>query len=78
MYDAFWHVVSTGYFYVLFLWAIALSEFPLFEIYKDLGRSLFTITFAVNSHADNDFYKNIYLFQISNIIQYGISFFIKI
>ena len=26
-YDTFWHVVLTGYFYVLFLWAIVVSYF---------------------------------------------------
>ena len=25
--DAFWHVVSTGYFYYLFLWAIPVPDF---------------------------------------------------
>ena len=53
------------------------SDFRLLEIYKDLSHPSSTITFALNSHADNHFYKNIYLFQISNIIQYEISFFIK-
>ena len=28
--DIFWHVLSTGYLYVLFLWAIAIKDFPLF------------------------------------------------
>ena len=44
----FWHVVTTGYFYVLFLWTISV-----------LGFLLSTITFTVNSHADNHFYKYI-------------------
>ena len=35
--DTFWHVVSTGYFYVLFLWAIAISDFCPWEIDKNLG-----------------------------------------
>ena len=43
-----WHVVTTGYFYVLFLWTISV-----------LGFLLSTITFTVNSHADNHFYKHI-------------------
>ena len=30
--DTFWHVVSTGYFYVLFLWAIAVTDFRSCEI----------------------------------------------
>ena len=54
--DTFWHVVWTGYFYVLFSWAIAVSDF--------LELLLSTLTFTVNSHADDHFYKFIYLFQI--------------
>ena len=41
----FWHVVSTGYFYVLFLWDIAGSYFRLLEIYENLGLTLSTITY---------------------------------
>ena len=33
--DTFWHVLSTGYFFVLFLWAIAASDFLPLEIYKN-------------------------------------------
>ena len=75
--DSFWHVVSTGHFYVLFLWAIFVSDFLPLEIYKNLVIPLPSITFAANSQADNHFYKNISLFQIC-IIQYEISFFMKI
>ena len=32
--DTFWHVVLTGYFYDLFLWATAPSDFLSLEIYK--------------------------------------------
>ena len=74
-YDTFWHVVLTGYLYVLFLWTIAVSDFHPLQIYKKLGVPLSTITFTVNSHADKHFYK--YLF-VSNIIQCEFSFFIKI
>ena len=35
--DTFCHVASTGYFYVLFLWAIAISDFRPLETYKNLG-----------------------------------------
>ena len=35
-YDTFWHFLSTGCFYVLFLWAIAVSDFLPFEIYENL------------------------------------------
>ena len=62
--NTFWHVVSTGYFYVLFLWIIAVSNFRPLEIYENLSLPLSTITFAVNSHADNHFCKHIYLLQI--------------
>ena len=53
-------------------WYVAVSDFRPLEIYKNLGLSLSTITFTVKkSHADNHFYKYIYLFQISfNISQY--------
>ena len=60
--DIFWHVVSTGYFYVS--WAIAVLDFRPLEIYKKLALPLSTFTFTVNSHADNHFYKYINLFQI--------------
>ena len=73
--DTFWHVVSTGYFCVLFLWTIAVSDFRPLEIYKKLDLHLSTITFTVNSLTDNHFYK--YLF-VSNIIQCEFSLFIKI
>ena len=63
--DTFWHVVTTGYFYVLFLWIIAISD-CLLEIYKNVGFLLSTIAFTVNSHADD------------HIIESYISFFIKI
>ena len=62
--DIFWHFVSNGYFYVLFLWAIAVSDFCPLEIYKNLGLPVSTATFAVNNQADNHCYKYIYLFQI--------------
>ena len=58
--DTFWRVLSTGYFYVLFSWAIAVSNFCPLEIKKNLGIPLS----IVNSHAYNRFYKYIYLFRI--------------
>ena len=72
--DTFWHAVSTGYFYVLFLWPIVVSDFRPLETYKNLGLPLSTIAFIV-SHADNHFYKYMYLFQIICSMQ---SVFIKI
>ena len=42
----------------------AVPDCCLLEIYKKLGLPLSAITFTVNSHADNHFYKYIYLFQI--------------
>ena len=71
--DTSWHVVSAGYFYVSFLWAMAASDFPPLEIHKNLSLPLSTITFTINSHADNHFYKYIYLFQILySIIQFTV------
>ena len=57
-------VALTGYFYFLFLWTIAVSDFPPLEIYKNVVPPLSTITFPVNSHADNHSCKCICLFQI--------------
>ena len=57
--DTFWIAVSTGYFYVLFLWAIAVSDCLLLGIFKNLVPPLSSITFTVNSHAVNHFYKYI-------------------
>ena len=62
--DSFWLVVSTGYFYVSFLWAIVVSDFLSLEIHKHLVLPLSSITFTAISQADNHFYKYIYLFQI--------------
>ena len=62
--DKFWRVVLTGYFYLLFSWAIFVSDFCTLKIYKNLGLPLSTITFTLNSHAYKHFYKYIYLFQI--------------
>ena len=51
----------TGYFYALFSWPITVC---VLEIYKNLGFLSSIITFTVNNHEDNYFYKYIYLFQI--------------
>ena len=59
-----WQAVSTWYSQVLFLWTNVVSDFRPFEIYKNLGHPWPAIPFSVNSHADNHFYKYIYLFQI--------------
>ena len=72
--DTFWHIVSIGYFYILFLRAIAVSDFLSLEIYKNLDPLLSSITFTVNSHADN---LSINIF-VSNIVHHEISYFIKI
>ena len=66
--DSFWFVVSTWYFYILFLWAIVVLDFNSLEIHKHLVLPLSSITFTVYSQADNHFYKYIYLF-LSCIIQ---------
>ena len=47
-----------------------LSGFRCLEIYKNLVLSLSTITFTVNSHADNHLCKYIYLFQILYCIKF--------
>ena len=44
--DSFWLVVSTGYFYILFLWAIVVSDFLPLEIHSI---TLCSITFTANS-----------------------------
>ena len=72
--DSFWVVVSTGYFYILFLWAIVVSNFLPLEIHKRLVLPLSNITFTANSQADSHFYR--YLF-VSNIIQYEIGYTLR-
>ena len=74
--DTFSRVISTGYLYVLFLWAIPVLDFCPMEIYINLGLPLSTITFTVNSHANNHCYKYIYLFQM--LYSMKSVFFIKI
>ena len=80
--DTFWHIVSTGYCNALILWAISVSDFLPLEIYNNLGPPLSSITFTVNSHADNHFYKYIYLFQTlydmksAFLLKYKLRFFI--
>ena len=73
--DSLWLVVSTGYFYISFLWTIVVSDFSALEIYNYLLLPLFSITFTANSQADNHFYKYIYLFQYYTVWNL---FFIKI
>ena len=55
--DTLSHDVSTGYFYISFLWVIAITDFRPLEIYKNLDLIPSTITFTVGSQADNHFYK---------------------
>ena len=57
--DTFWYVVLTGYFYILFSWAIAVSDFLSLEIYKNSRLPLSSITFKVNIYTENHFYKYI-------------------
>ena len=54
--DTSWHVVSTGYFCVLVLWAIAISDFLPLKIYKKLGPPSSSIAFKANSHACLKYY----------------------
>ena len=62
--DSFWLVVSTGYFYILFLWAIVVSDFLPLEIHKHLVLPLSSVTFTANSQVDKHFFKYIYLFLL--------------
>ena len=62
--DSFWFVLSTRYFYILSLWAVAVSDFLLVEIHKHLIHPLSSITFTADSQADSNLYEYIYLFQI--------------
>ena len=55
--NSFWFVVSTGYFYILFLGATVSDFLP-------LVLPLSSITFTAKSQDDKHFYKYIYLFQI--------------
>ena len=64
--NTFWNVVSTGYSFVLFLWAIAVPDFCPLETYKNLGLPLSTITFIVNS-MQTTIFINICLLQIYNM-----------
>ena len=61
--NTLWHVLSTGYFYVSFLWTIAASDFRSLEIYENLGLPWSSITFTASSHTDNHFYKYIPLHE---------------
>ena len=65
--DSIW-LVSTRYFYILFLWAIVVSDFLPLEIHKHLVLPLSSITFTANSQADNHFYKYIYLFLLFQVL----------
>ena len=49
-YDIFGYIVSNGYFYVLFLWAIAAWNFFPLEIYQNLGPPVSSITITLSSH----------------------------
>ena len=79
--DLFWLVASTGYFCILFLWAIVVSDFLPLEIHKHLVLPLSSITFTANSQADNHFYKytiSINLFIYFKYYTVWNQFFIKI
>ena len=57
--NTFWHTVSTGYFYVLFLWVFVVSDFCLLETYKNIGYPMSTITLIYSIQS--------FLIQIHNI-----------
>ena len=65
---SFWLVVSTGYFYILFLYAIVDSDFSPLETHKHLLLPLSSITFTANSQADDHFYKYTYLFLLFQLL----------
>ena len=75
--DTFWHVASTGYFNVLFLWAVAVSDFRPLDIYKNLGFPLSEASNCSEMHCN----KKV-LLKISEISQQNIcvriSFLIKL
>ena len=62
--DSFWFVILTGYFQILFLWAIVVSDFLPLEIHKHLVLPLSSVTFTANSQVDKHFFKYIYLFLL--------------
>ena len=67
------------YIHILFLWAIAVSNFRPLEIYRNFSLLLSTITCTVSSHADNHFCEYIHLFQILYSMKYFLNrFFIFI
>ena len=66
--DLFWLIVSTGYVYILFLWAIVVSDCPPLEIHEHLARPLSSIIFTVNRQADKDFYTYIYLLLLFQVL----------
>ena len=63
-----WLVVLTGYFYILFLWGIVVSDLPPLQINEYLVLPLSGIAFTTNSQADNHFYKYIFLFLLFQIL----------
>ena len=63
--DTFWHAASSGYFCVLWLWAIAAMDFHSLEIHKKLGLYLSTIIFV----------SNIIQYEISFLLIYTLRFF---
>ena len=79
--DIFWHFVSTGYFYILFLWTIAVSDFPPLEIYENSGSPLSSITFTVNSHEDNlsinILFQTLYSIKLVFLLKYTLRFLIS-
>ena len=65
--------INWMFLHFIFMSHCCFRLFPL-EIYKNVDIPLSTITFTANSHADNHFYKYIYLCQIL----YSMKFLIKI
>ena len=66
--DSFWLVVLTGCFYILFLWAIVVSDSPALEIHKHLALPLSRIIFTANRQVDDHFHKYIHLFLLFQVL----------
>ena len=66
--DSFWLVALTGYFYILFLWAIVVSDCPPLEIHKLLALPLSRIIFIANRQVDDHFHKYIHLFPLFQVL----------
>ena len=72
--DSFWLIASTGCFYVLFLWAMVVSDFLLLEFYKHLVLPCL-VPLLQQTAEQITISKDI--FVCFNISQYEINFFLE-